>query len=79
MECTKTNHFFFENYYKSYQEIKDAHTFVNFEHVITISIDNRGWRNIPKNERLCNSCDLKEAGCEFHYALNWKTVYQKKK
>jgi hypothetical protein len=28
--------------------------------------------NIPRNERICNYCDFKEIGDEFHYILKCK-------
>jgi hypothetical protein len=30
-----------------------------------LPIENGRWMNIPRNERICNHCDVKEIGDEF--------------
>ena len=66
------NELFFENYFQILS-IKDAHTFCRFRtcnHYLPI--ENGRWMNIPRNERICNHCDIKEIGDEFHYILKCK-------
>ena len=62
----------FENYFKILT-IKDAHTLCRFRTCNNyLPIENGRWMNIPRNERICNYCDLKEIGDEFHYILKCK-------
>ena len=36
-----------------------------------LSIERRRWQNIDRNLRICNLCDKKEIGDEFHYILEY--------
>jgi hypothetical protein len=39
-----------------------------------LSIESGRWRNEPRDTRLCNKCDLREIGDEFHYYFNCKSL-----
>lgn len=38
--------------------------------IVRLPIETGRWRDIPRENRICNLCDRNEIGDEFHYSFN---------
>jgi hypothetical protein len=52
-------------------KLKSLTDMIKIIRISLLSIERRRWQNIERNLRICNLCDKKEIGDEFHYILEY--------